>query len=306
MLGFTCYLDHRKQFVTFKELNSPPLTIKCGSILGPLLFLIYINDLSNVSNQLSKILFADNTSLFFPHRNPNVIVNVVNEELDKISKWFKTNKLSLNIKKTNFILLSNNQKKFDENITVLIDNVSITNVDTICSVGLLIDLGNLLYLGNIIFHLFHQPHILLISSKFAKNIGIIGKICFLLNTKVSLTLHYSMIYPFISSCNIAWASTHQTKLQPILKLQKRAMRIIAHSAPRSHVLPLFRKFGIYQINSLQITQSVYSSLNKTLPTFFHNFFSLNNQFHNYMTRNASQLRPPQSQTTSSEFKISYR
>lgn len=83
-----------------------------------------------------------------------------------------------------------------------------------------------------------------------------------------------MIYPFISYCNIAWASTHQTKLQPIFKLQKRAIRIIALSAPRSHSLPLFRKFGIlniYPINSLQIIQFVHSSLNKTLPTCFSQF-----------------------------------
>ena len=302
MLWFTSYLDNRKQFVTFKGVNSSPLTIKCGvpqgSILGPLLFLIYINDLSNVSNKLSKILFADDTSLFFSHRNPNVIAKVVNEELDKISRWFKINKLSINIKKTNFILFSNNHKKLNENLTVLIDNVPITNVNSTRFLGVLID-KNLSW----------KPHISLISSKIAKTIGIIGKICYLLNTKVSLNLYYSMIYPFISYCNIAWASTHQTKLQPIFKLQKRAMRIIALSAPRSHSLPLFRKFGIlniYQINSFQITQFVYGSLNKTLPSFFHNFFSLNSQFHNYLTRKASQLRPPQSRTTSSQFKISYR
>merc|ERR1712035_191640 len=182
LLWFTSYLDNRKQFVTFKGVNSSPLTIKCGvpqgSILRPLLFLIYINDLSNVSNKLSKILFTDDTSLFFSHRNPNVIAKVVNEELDKISRWFKINKLSLNIKKTNFILFSNNHKKLDENLTVLIDNVSITNVDSTRFLGVLID-KNLSW----------EPHISLISSKIAKTIGIIGKICYLLNTKVSqLTL----------------------------------------------------------------------------------------------------------------------
>ena len=195
---FSSYLEPRLQFVAYKGVNSPPLVTKCGvpqgSILGPLLFLIYINDLANVSDLLSKILFADDTSLFYSHSDPKTLMKVVNEELEKIAKWFKINKLSLNIKKTNFILFGQNHKKNPINITVLIDNVSITKVKSTRFLGVLID-------ENISW----KPHISLITSKIAKNIGIIGKICYLLNTTVSLNLYYSMVYPFISYCNIAWA-----------------------------------------------------------------------------------------------------
>lgn len=302
LLWFSSYLENRLQFVSFKGVNSSPLVAKCGvpqgSVLGPLLFLIYINDLSNVSDQLSKILFADDTSLFYSHQNPITLMNVVNKELEKIAKWFKINKLSLNIKKTNFILFGQSYKKNPVNITVLIDNVPITKVKSTRFLGVLID-ENMSW----------KPQISFITSKIAKNIGIMGKNRYLLNSTVSLNLYYSMIYPFISYCNIAWASTHPTKLEPILCLQKRAVRIITLSAPRSHSLPLFRKLGIlniYQINKLQVAQFVFGSLNRTLPSFFNNFFTANNQFHSYPTRTAFQLRPPQSRTTSSQFRITYR
>lgn len=101
----------------------------------------------------------------------------------------------------------------------------------------------------------------------------------------------------------AWASTHRTTLQSILKLQKIVVSIIVVSSARSHTLSLFQKFGIldiYQINHLQIVQFVYGSSNKTFSSLFHNLISPNKQFHNFPTRKAHQLRPP------SQFNISYR
>ena len=83
------------------------MTITCGvpqgSILGPLLFILYINDIENVSDNLNPILFADDTILFHAHTCFNTLIEEVNIEIKKISTWFHTNKLSLNTKKSNFI-----------------------------------------------------------------------------------------------------------------------------------------------------------------------------------------------------------
>ena len=78
-----------------------------GSLLGPLLFIFYINDFQNSSNLLSFILFADDTSVFFSHKNPNTLVDTVNTELSRIHEWICCNKLSLNVLKTHGMLFSN-------------------------------------------------------------------------------------------------------------------------------------------------------------------------------------------------------
>ena len=95
-------------------------TIKCGvpqgSILGPLLFILYINDLPNASELTDPLLFADDTSIFYSHSNPNCLESVLNDELQNIDVWQKCNKLSVNIKKTNYVIFKPRQKKFTSSI----------------------------------------------------------------------------------------------------------------------------------------------------------------------------------------------
>ena len=82
-----------------------------GSILGPLLFLLYINNLPNVSNILDPIMFADDTNLFYSHHNIKELFTTVNKELQKLGDWFTSNKLSLNIKKTKYTFFHKNSVK---------------------------------------------------------------------------------------------------------------------------------------------------------------------------------------------------
>jgi hypothetical protein len=71
-----------------------------GSILGPLFFLLYINDICNVSQLVEIILFGDDTNIFFSHKDPQYVIDSLNNELEKLSDWFQANKLSLNAEKT--------------------------------------------------------------------------------------------------------------------------------------------------------------------------------------------------------------
>ena len=91
------YLSNRLQFVQYNNTCSSYKTIQCGvpqgSILGPLLFLLYINDLGNVSNILELILFADDTNVFFSHNDFSSLTNIVDCEIERLSEWFKANKL---------------------------------------------------------------------------------------------------------------------------------------------------------------------------------------------------------------------
>ena len=107
---FSSYLTNRSQTVIHNEQESEMKETLCGvpqgSILGPLLFLLYINDLPSVSNLFMPILFADDTNLFCNEPNLDELIEKINEELKLIYKWVNVNKLSLNIEKTNFMLFT--------------------------------------------------------------------------------------------------------------------------------------------------------------------------------------------------------
>ena len=109
------YLSGRQQYVNFQNTDSDKMLIKGGvpqgSILGSLLFLLFINDLHNVSSVLSYILFADDSNLLISGANFKQILKIMNDELEKNTWWFKSNSLCLNVNKTNFMLFAVKNKK---------------------------------------------------------------------------------------------------------------------------------------------------------------------------------------------------
>ena len=124
------YLSNRKQYVHLNEHASELCNISCdvpqGNLLGPLLFILYINEFCKSSNSLSFILFADDTNLFFSHKNPNVLVDKINAELLNILQWIQANKFSLNLQKTNYMLFSNSLDILPSDI--IFDNTPLENV----------------------------------------------------------------------------------------------------------------------------------------------------------------------------------
>ena len=102
---FYSYLEKSKQFVTVDSVSSDTIIIKCGvpqgSILGPLLYILYANDIMNVSQLVNLILFANDTNMFI---SDNDLTSLIVKANDELSLWFRVNRLSLNVKKTNFIL----------------------------------------------------------------------------------------------------------------------------------------------------------------------------------------------------------
>ena len=136
---FKNYLSNRHQYVYINSTKSDKLPVICGvpqgSILGPLLFLLYINDLSTVSNLLTFIMFADDTNIFVSGHNLETVTQIANSELKKISSWFSANLLSLNVKKTNYILFGN--KKLSD-VLILINNQKLVRVHETKFLGVII------------------------------------------------------------------------------------------------------------------------------------------------------------------------
>src|ERR1043165_1332461 len=224
------YLRNRKQCISYNGHASSMLDVKCGvphgSILGPLLFLIYVNDISHTSTTLQFLMFADDTNMFMSSKSLVELVDKFNIELQKVNNWFKANKLSLNLNKTNYILFcSKNNEAFEHDfkLTINIDKQSISRVASSKFLGVHID-----------EILSWQVHIAEISKKLAKNIGIISRIRHFLPRHSLVSLYYSLIYPYLSYCNLIWASTYCTRLTCLTSLQKRIIRIICNVPYRAH------------------------------------------------------------------------
>ena len=192
----------RKQYVTYNGIPSSTKLIQCGvpqgSILGPLLFLLYINDLPNVYKSADPILFADDTNLFINGSNLIGLQTEINNELLEISTWLKINKLSLNVRKTHHMIFTTN-RKVKPSVALSVEGHSIDEVDNTKSIGIYVD-----------DKMNWKKHITYISEKVARGIGLIIKARKMLTSDALLTLYYSFIFPYLSYCNHIRGCTYQT------------------------------------------------------------------------------------------------
>ena len=191
-----------------------------GSILGPLLFIIYINDIANITKRFKFTIYADDTTLIEPlctftlptARNLSKLSEEINAELENIVEWLALNKLSLNAKKTKFMLFHYKQKSIKDIIPKLkINNVLIERVKEFNFLGITID-------ENMSWKLHAQK----VAAKIACTIGTIKRLKHFLPSNIMKTLYNSLILPHITYGIILWGKG----LKRINKLQKWAIRTI--------------------------------------------------------------------------------
>ena len=293
---FKSYFQNRLQYVAYNGYNSPRSPITCGvpqgSILGPLLFLLYINDIVNVSNVLQLILFADDTNLFAFHKDLNTLVNLVNNELKCLNSWFKVNKLSLNVDKTVFMVFTSARKKYDVNAVtskIKFDNKPILQVSTTKFLGVHIN-----------EHLSWVNHINQVENKISKTCGILAKLKYYLPQTVLLKIYNALLLPYLQYCAIIWGSSSHNVLNNILIIQKRAVRNICMRDVRAHSAPLFKKLSILKITDIytqQVSNFMYKYNRNLLPINFENYFAKNSTVHHHNTRSADNFHLSFSHTT---------
>ena len=193
------YLYNRNQVVKIGDTISSSQTIICGipqgSTLGPLLFLLYINDLQDCSSKLSFRIFAVDTNMFYTSNNLLNLESVMNEEFKSVVKYCVINKLSIDFSKTNYILVSSSR---------LSGSINVNNIKIKIQIK---------YLGVYIDqHLHWGPQIKHINSNLAKNIGIITKLRHYVNLRTMKQLYYSFIYPYLIYAITSWGSACKTRL----------------------------------------------------------------------------------------------
>ena len=291
---FRSYLSNRKQYVHLNEHASELCNISCGvpqgSLLGPLLFILYINDFCKSSNSLSFILFADDTNLFFSHKNPNVLVDKINAELLNILQWIQANKLSLNLQKTNYMLFSNSLDSLPSDI--IFDNTPLKHVPLTKFLGITVD-----------DKLSWKPHIDNICKIISRNIGVINRLKLYLPQSSLFMLYSSLILPYLNYGLLVWGNTHHTLLERVLLLQKRVIRIICNAPIRSHTDPLFFENNILKIKDLylfQLGQFMFNYNNGILPSVFNDMFLKNHAVHRYPTRQSDEFHLPLLRTCSAQ------
>ena len=231
------------------------------SILSPLLFIIYINDLCNASKLFKMIIYADDTTLYSTLDVFGKYISInLNIELPKVADWLKLNKLSINIKKIKIHGISYASKTNIPNIEI--ENIKIEFADEFNFLGLTIHK-----------HLKWDSHINKMASKFSIIIGIMYLLKHMVPFEILSTIYNGLIKPHIPYGLKCWGFNQER----IFKLQKKAMRIICSSGYLSHSEPFFKMLNVLKIDGMfkpQLLTCCFDLINNNLPAYFINMSSL--------------------------------
>ena len=254
------YLTDREQCVQLNESTSSMETIKHGvpqgSILGPLLFLLYINDISNCSKVLNFYLFADDTTIFFSHKNFAILEETINTELAHVSEWLIANKLSLNVGKSNALVFRHTRGTLPP-LNIKINGLPIDEKEYAKYLGILID-----------NKLNFQKHIQHVNSKLSKGNAILSMVRYYLPKDVLINTYHAFIQPHIDYGLNIWGHTTKTHLTTIERQQRKALRLMNFKKKRDETTELFKQDRILPLDKnlfLQSAKLIWKASNNLLP-----------------------------------------
>ena len=291
---FRSYLTKRKQFVFLSGHSSKTRNIDHGvpqgSVLGPLLFLLYINDLPNSINHSQTCLFADDTSLLFSDKNLEVIENRVNIDLDLLQNWLNANKIALNATKTEAILFRNSRKQLNYDVRLVLNGQYLQFTSNVKYLGVILD--------EFLSWSYHQN---VLATKLRKSNGIISKLRHYLPASTMISIYYALFHSHLSFASQIWGQNLPFNSR-IAKLQKSAIRLLTFSNYSAHSKPLFKQANILPFSDLIFIQNIiltHQTLNGISPLDIQNSFNLTCLSDSHATRgqNAKLLIRPSVRTS---------
>jgi hypothetical protein len=301
---FKSYLTDRSQVVDINGHHSRSRKIKIsvlqGSILGPILFLCFINDLHTVTSLLT-LMYADDTFSLDSHDNLNTLVNIVNQEINKMAIWFRANKLAVNISKTKYMIFRMRGKKVenvpdvlynenepnqiqDDSLITVLERYHDNHQTPDCRAYKLLGI----YLDE---HLSLDSHVNHICSKLTRYLYCIKQAKHIVPKSGLKALYFSLIHSHLTYCTAILNSITLANKSRIEKVQKKAIRIMTASSYNAHTTPLFIQHGILPFDKL-ITQAqltfMHSIEYKYAPSSYENIWPKNvDRDHDRNLRNAN-------------------
>ena len=292
---FVDYLSNRVQKVKVNNVWSTnagllDIGVLQGSIIGVLLFLIYINDLPT-STLMRTLMFADDSTCLDKHRNLNDLETSVNLELSKIADWFIANKMSINSDKTKYMIFHPRYKAItydmnitfkdqtDPSITVALERITNNSVpdNFIRSLGVLLD-------ENLSF----DKHINTLALKLNRALFYLNRSKNILGFNARKQLYFSLIHSNLLYCNTIYGSSSSKNIKRIHVIQKKAIRIVFNKDFRAHTTKLFYKLKLLPLPDLINFKSLiffYDFKSKNLPATFNNEWILNSERNNLFQLN---------------------
>ena len=271
------YLTDQEQCVQLNNVTSDLDLIKHGvpqgSILGPLFFLLYINDIANCSSILKFYLFADDTTIFFSHKNPQKLEEIINQELIYVANWLVANKLSLNVGKSNVLLFRRKNEKIPP-INININGFPIEEKEYAKYLGILID-----------NRLSFQQHIQHVNSRLTRGIAILSMLRHYVPKTTLLNTYHAYIQPHLDYGLNIWGHTYKTHLNSLKRKQRKAIRIMNFKPKHFDPQELFVSDRVLPFEkNLQLSAGklLWKARNNLLPSTVNSLFqkrTQNNSFH---------------------------
>ena len=297
---FESYLCGRTQRTVFNDFISSSvgnnLGVPQGSVVGPLLFIMYINDMRRALRCCDINLFADDTVLFVAAKDLNNAISHLNEDLRSLSRWLKYKQLRLNISKTNFLVISRN--RVNENVSVVIDNEAIDRVREIKYLGVIID-----------DKLKFNSHIDNVIKKIAKKFGILCRLKNDLTIASKIQLYKSIISPHLDFCPSILFLANETQISRLQRLQNKIMRLILRCnrfTSSTLMLDALQWLSVKQRIVYLTMVFIFKVVNGMLPRYLCDRIERGSDIHRYNTRNANEIRTPHFLTCASQNSLYFK